>query len=193
MHRITTLACLPALVWLTTRPGFTQTTGMIGGALRDVSGAVDPGAKAAATNEGANPTRAVEGDNAAPFVQSGVTLQSNTTLQVDVRASSEQVTASSTTSLMQANSMALAQAVEPGHVADLPPNGRNVLQLLSLDAGVSDRNVPESGANGFHSTAFEFLGNYELNAANFFSGDAAASAPRIGQVAVKLFFRRDES
>ena len=106
MHRILLSACLPALVFLTPRPGFAQTTGTISGAVRDASGAVAPGAKVTATNEGTNLTRAVDADNAgqyiipqlpvgsyrvrvekegfAPFVQSGVNLQANTTVQDDI-------------------------------------------------------------------------------------------------------------
>ena len=200
-------------------------------------------------------------------MQTGISLQANTTVQVDavaqVRANAEQVTVSAKASLVQANSTALVQVIDAQRVADLPLNGRNVLQLLSLNAGVADQNVPvtyqgvnlggissanlylntvaingargsatnylldnadnnedqtslarpfpnvdavqefsvqtssfdaeygrgvggvvnvvtKSGTNGFHGTAFEFLRNYELNAANFFSGRDALKRNQFG-------------
>src|SRR6266446_6133082 len=280
---------LLALFLAAPRPGCAQATGTIAGTVRDSSGAVVPGAKITATNEGTNLTRSVEADGAgqyiipqlpvgayqvridkagfASFAQNGISLQANTTVQVDavtqVRAGAEQVTVSSTTSLVQANSSALVQVIDSQRVADLPLNGRNVLQLLSLNAGVSDQNVPvtyqgvnlggissanlylntvaingargsatnylldnadnnedqtslarpfpnvdavqefsvqtssfdaeygrgvggivnvvtKSGTNGFHGTAFEFLRNYELNAANFFSGRDALKRNQFG-------------
>jgi len=258
---------------------FPQATATISGTVRDSSGAVVPGAKITATNEGTNLARTALADDAgqyiipllpvgsyrvrvekegfAAFVQNGIGLQANTTVQVDavtnVRAGAEQVTVSAAAAMVQANSTALVQVIDSKRVADLPLNGRNVLQLLSLAAGISDQNVPvtyqgvnlggissaniylntvaingargsatnylldnadnnedqtslarpfpnvdavqefsvqtssfdaeygrgvggivnvvtKSGTNGFHGTAFEFLRNYELNAANFFSG-----------------------
>src|SRR5262249_41550216 len=176
-----------------------------------------------------------------------------------VRASAEQITVSSTASLVQTTSTTLIQVVDAQRVADLPLNGRNVLQRLSINAGVSDRSVPvtvqgtniggadlintvsingsrgsstnylldnsdhneaqtslarpfpnpdavqefsiqtssfdaeygrgvggivnvvtKSGANNFHGTAFEFLRNYDLNAANFFSGRDAVKRNQFG-------------
>src|SRR5216683_3551849 len=289
MHRILAITCLLALFLAAPRPGSAQATGTIGGTVRDSSGAVVPGAKITATNEGTNLTRSVQADDAgqyiipqlpvgayqvrvekagfATFAQNGISLQANTTVQVDavaqVRAGAEQVTVSSTASLVQANSSALVQVIDSQRVADLPLNGRNVLQLLSLNAGVSDQNVPvtyqgvnlggissanlylntvaingargsatnylldnadnnedqtslarpfpnvdavqefsvqtssfdaeygrgvggivnvvtKSGTNGFHGTAFEFLRNYKLNAANFFSGRDALKRNQFG-------------
>lgn len=40
--------------------------------------------------------------------------------------------------------------------------------------------VTRSGTNGYHGTAFEFLRNYELNAANFFSGRDALKRNQFG-------------
>jgi outer membrane receptor protein involved in Fe transport len=278
-----------ALFLVLPRPGYAQATATISGTVKDSSGAVVPGAKVTATNEDTNLSRSVLADDAgqyvipllplgayrvrvekdgfAPFVQNGISLQANTTVQVDavaqVRANAEQVTVSDRPTLVQANSTAMVQVIDTKRVADLPLNGRNVLQLLSLNAGVEDQNVPvtyqgvnlggissanlylntvaingargsatnylldnadnnedqtslarpfpnvdavqefsiqtssfdaeygrgvggvvnvvtKSGTNGFHGTAFEFLRNYELNAANFFSGRDALKRNQFG-------------
>src|SRR5437899_2337617 len=104
MHRILAIALL-ALFLAAPRPGSAQATGTISGTVRDSSGAVVPGAKITATNEGTNLTRSVEADDAgqyivpqlpvgayqvrvdkagfASFAQNGISLQANTTVQVD--------------------------------------------------------------------------------------------------------------
>jgi len=273
------------LLFALTSPLFGQTTGTISGTVHDATGAVVPGARVTATNTGTNQSRVastdaagqyalpllplgdyqvrVEKDGFAPFVQQGITLQANTQVQANatlqVRASSEHVTVNSTASLVQTTSSTLVQVVDAQRVADLPLNGRNVLQLLSLNAGVSDRGVPvtvqgsnlggaglintvsisgsrgsstnylldnsdhneaqtslarpfpnvdavqefsvqtssfdaeygrgvggivnvvtKSGTNEFHGTLFNFLRNYNLNAANFFSGRDALKRNQFG-------------
>jgi outer membrane receptor protein involved in Fe transport len=262
-----------------------QATGTISGSVHDASGAVVPGAKVTATHTETSLTRIVSSDVAgqyaipllpvgsyqvrvekegfAPFLQTGISLQANTQVQADavlqVRSSTEQVTVSSTASLVQTNSSTLVQVVDSRRVVDLPLNGRNVLQLVSLNAGVADRRVPvtlqgvnigfgtyqntvsmngargnstnylldnsdhneaqtnlarpfpnvdavqefsvqtssfdaqygrgvggivnvvtKSGTNEFHGTAFEFVRNFKLNAANFFSGRDALKRNQFG-------------
>src|SRR5436309_959447 len=147
---------------------YAQTSGTIGGIVHDATGGVVPEAAVTATNIGTNQSRSVATDSAgqyvlpllplgeyrvrvekegfAPFVQQGITLQANSQVEANValqvRASAEQVTVSSVASLVQTSSTTLVQVVDAQRVADLPLNGRNVLQLLSLNAGVSDRSVP---------------------------------------------------
>src|SRR6267142_1572699 len=145
-----------------------QVTGTITGTVRDRSGAVIPQARVTATNAETNLSRnvmtdgsgqyvvpplvvgryqiRVEKDGFAPFLQTGVLLQANTQVQVEavlqVRSAIEQVTISSTPNLIQTNSSTLVQVVDQRQVTDLPLNGRNVLQLISLDAGIMPKNVP---------------------------------------------------
>jgi carboxypeptidase family protein len=256
-----------------------QATGTLSGTVHDKSGAVVPDAKITVTNEGTNLIRSavtdatgeyvapllpvgiyhltVEKPGFSPFVQDRIRVEVNTHVQADaqlqVRSGAEQVTVNAVSSMVQANSATLVQVMDSKRVADLPLNGRNVLQLVSLAAGVSDRGVPvtyqganlggisasnlylntvsingtrgtatnylldnadnnedqtslarpfpnidaveefslqtssfdaqygrgvggivnvvtKSGTNKFHGTAFEYLRNYALNAANFFSG-----------------------
>jgi outer membrane receptor protein involved in Fe transport len=255
---------------------FAQATDTIYGTVADASGAVIPSAQVSITNTGTNQTRYVAADEGgqyvapllpvgnysvriektgfAAFVQTAVALQANTNVQVngqlEVRAASEQVTVSATPTLVQAAATTLVQVVDERRIVDLPLNGRNVLQLMSLNAGVSDSNsaggtrqintiagggyaypvsingsrgnatnfvldnasnndgytnisepypnpdavqefslqtstfdaqygrgvggvvnvVTRSGTNQLHGTAFDFLRNYQMNAANFFSG-----------------------
>ena len=252
-----------------------QVTGTITGSVRDASGVV-PQARVTATNTQTGLSRTVATDGAgqyvlselnvgsyevrveregfSAFLQTGVLLQVNTQVSVDavlqLRSATEQVTVSSTANLVQTNSSALVQVVDQQRVTDLPLNGRNILQLISLDASVLPTNVPtdvsqsynigqglyytpvsiagtrggsvnflldnadnnevqsamprpfpnvdaveefsiqvnsfdaqygkgvggvvnvvtKSGTNALHGTAFEFLRNFKLNAANFFSG-----------------------
>src|SRR5579859_7398802 len=145
-----------------------QVTGTITGTVRDASGAVVPLARVTATNTQTGLSRTVTTDGAgqyvlpelvvgsyevrveregfSPFLQKGVLLQVNTQVSVDavlqLRSATEQVTVSSTANLVQTNSSALVQVVDQQRVTDLPLNGRNVLQLISLYASVLPTNVP---------------------------------------------------
>ena len=264
---------------------FGQTPGTISGNVHDATGALVPDAVVTATNIGTNQSRSattdaagqyvlpllplgeyhvrVEKEGFAPFVQQGITLQANSQVQANatlqVRASAEQVTVNSVASLVQTTSSTLVQVVDSQRIADLPLNGRNVLQLLNINAGVYDRGVTvtvqgtnlgggelintvsingsrgsstnylldnsdhneaqtslarpfpnvdavqefsvqtssfdaeygrgvggivnvvtKSGTNAFHGTLFDFLRNYKLNAANFFSGRDALKRNQFG-------------
>ena len=146
---------------------FAQGTGTIHGAVYDESGAVVPGARVTSNNVATNQTRTVETNTRglyvipalpvgnyevriehegfAPFLQRNVLLQVNTTVQVNgtlqVGATTEQVTVSADATLTQTQSTTLVQVVDERRVTDLPLNGRNVLQLMTLNAGISDQNA----------------------------------------------------
>jgi Carboxypeptidase regulatory-like domain len=159
----TVAGCLFAALIMT--PGLLgQATGTIYGTVYDPSGAVLPGATIAITNEGTNQMRTVQADGAgkfvAPllpagtyrvridhsgfssFVQHGVTLEADTTVQVPVMlqltATAQNLVVNANATLVQANSTNLVQVVDQRRIEDLPLNGRNVLQLMALDAGISE-------------------------------------------------------
>ena len=155
----------PALFLLASAAAFAQASGTIHGTVYDSTGAIVPTVSVTITNIGTNLTRAVTADDLgqyvapllpvgsysvrvekvgfATFLQTGVTLQVNTNVQVNAvlqpRASSEQVTVTSDAVMVQATSTNLVQVVDARRIVDLPLNGRNILQLMSLNAGVSDR------------------------------------------------------
>ncbi len=252
---------------------FAQATGTISGTVFDKSGAVAPDTQVTVTNSGTGLTRRVRTGDSGQFVvnllpvgvydvvaeksgfantvRRGVELQVNTTVQlnieIDVRTAAEQVTVAGQAEMVQATSTTLVQVVDQRRVQDLPLNGRNVLQLMTLNAGVTTDNagggtgqiqnfggpvtasingsrgngtnflldngdqndsyvnislpfpnpdavqefsiqtstfdaqygrgiggvvnaVTKSGTNQFHGSLFEYLRNYRMNAANFFSG-----------------------
>ena len=164
------LVCL--LLLLTALPALlvAQVTGTITGSVVDTSGAAVPQAKVTATSVGTNLARTgetdgngqfvlpmlavgtyevrVEKEGFSPFLQKDVLLQANSQVAVgavlQVRSGSEVVTVSATSNLLQTNSSTLVQVVDQQRVADLPLNGRNVLSLIALDAGILTRNVPSS-------------------------------------------------
>jgi hypothetical protein len=271
--RYSLLATLFLLLGSTSLILFAQATGTITGTIFDKSGAAVPEAQIVITNTGTGLTRRLQTDVSGQFVvnllpvgiydlvaeksgfattlRKGLELQVNTTVQVtvelDVRSTAEQVTVTGQADLVQATSTTLVQVVDQRRVQDLPLNGRNVLQLMTLNAGVTtesagggtsqiqnvggavtasingsrgngtnflldngDHNdsftnialpfpnpdavqefsiqastfdaqygrgiggvvnvVTKSGTNTFHGSLFEYLRNYKLNAANFFSG-----------------------
>ncbi|MBM3739166.1 MAG: TonB-dependent receptor [Acidobacteria bacterium] len=252
---------------------FAQATGTISGTVYDRSGAVVPDTQVTITNTGTGLTRRVQAGGAGQFVvnllpvgtydltaeragfaasvRKGVELQVNTTVQItfelDIRSTAEQVTVAGQADLVQATSTTLVQVVDQRRVQDLPLNGRNVLQLMTLNAGVTTDNagggtgqiqnmgsavtasingsrgngtnflldngdhndsyvnialpfpnpdavqefsiqastfdaqygrgtggvvnvVTKSGTNQFHGSLFEYMRNFRMNAANFFSG-----------------------
>jgi hypothetical protein len=262
------------LAALTLAPmAFGQAAGTITGTVYDKSGAVIPEAQITVTNTGTGLVRQVSADNSGQFVanllpvgvydvrvekagfnntiRQGIALQVNTTVQLsidlDVRSAAEQVTVTGQAELVQSTSTTLVQVVDQRRIEDLPLNGRNVLQLMTLNAGVTTeragagtaqiQNVggavaasingsrgtgtnflldngehndsftnvglpfpnpdavqefsiqastfdaqygrgvggvvnvaTKSGTNDLHGSLFEYLRNYKMNAANFFSG-----------------------
>ncbi len=150
---------------LTTVTLFAQANGTIHGTVYDSTGAVIPGVTVTVTNTGTNLTRVITADESgqyvapllpvgsysvkvekggfATFTQTGITVQVNTNIQANAtltpRAANEQVTVTSDAVMVQATATNLVQVVDQRRIVDLPLNGRNILQLMSLNAGVSDR------------------------------------------------------
>ena len=285
MRRLFVCAFLFGMAWAG-KVAYAQATGTIHGTVIDASGAVIPNAQITATNIHTNQPRAVLTDSSGaylfsllpagdysvrvasagflPFLQTGITLLANTDVQVDatlrIAAASETVNVNASPLMVQTMATNMVQVVEQRRIEDLPLNGRNVLQLISLNSGVSDRGaaggtiqintfasgqyhfsasingsrgngtnfllddadnnddftnianpypnpdavqevsiqsstfdaqygrgvggvvnvVTRSGTNQIHGTAFEFLRNYQLNAANFFSGRDALKRNQFG-------------
>ena len=154
---------------------FGQATGAIHGVVRDESGAVVPGARVSVTNIDSNQTRTLssneEGDylaSALPpgnysvrvektgfkaFLQNGITVAVNLDLQADATLSlgsaSSEVTVDAAPPLVQTVTTNVVQIVGQQEMVDLPLNGRNVLQLTAMDAGVSnDPRVDETVLQG---------------------------------------------
>jgi len=168
-----------------------QATGTIGGTVKDSTGAAIAGAEVTATNAGTNASRVAVTDSGGqfsfpalptgayeirvaiagftPFLQKAITLEPNTQSQIDValkvKSETEQVTVSDTPTVLQTSSSTLVQVVDAKRVSDLPLNGRNILQLISLNAGVSDRRVPVTvqGANLGQFGGGNFLNNVSIN------------------------------
>jgi len=144
---------------------FAQANGTIHGTVYDSTGAVVPGVTVTITNAGTNLARTVAADESgryvapllpvgsynvrvekagfAKFVQTGITLQVNSNVQANAvltpGAVNEQVTVSSDAVMVQATTTNLMLVVDARRIVDLPLNGRNILQLMLLSAGVSDR------------------------------------------------------
>jgi hypothetical protein len=142
-----------------------QATGTINGSVYDSTGALVPGAAVTVTNTGTNQTRSaitdssgnyvlpllpvgnysvrVEKEGFTPFLQASLTLQVNTTIQVnatlEVRGTAEQISVTASATMVQTTATNLVQVVDERRIVDLPLNGRNVLQLMTLSSGVSDR------------------------------------------------------
>lgn len=142
-----------------------QATGTIHGTAFDSSGAAVPEVSVTAMNVNTNQSRKVVADSVgqyaipllpvgdynvsvekegfAPYLQTGIKLQVSTDVEVnarlEVKAAAEHVIVRENTTLVQTTTSALVQVVDERRIADLPLNGRNVLQLMALNSGVSDR------------------------------------------------------
>ncbi|HUQ92360.1 MAG TPA: carboxypeptidase regulatory-like domain-containing protein [Bryobacteraceae bacterium] len=182
---------------------YAQANGTIHGTVYDSTGAVIPGVRVTVTNTGTNLARViaadesgqyvapllpvgsysvrVEKDGFAPFLQTGITLQVNTNVQANAvlapRAANEQVTVSSDAVMVQTATTNLMQVVDARRIEDLPLNGRNILQLMSLSAGVSDRGatggtlqINTIGGGQYHSPVS--INGARGNATNFLLDNA---------------------
>ncbi len=175
-------------------------TGAISGVVRDSSHAIVSHAEVSATETATNFTRTAESDTngeyrllalppgqyiltaTAPgfekFVTTGITLQINDQLHVDVNlqigAVKEAVTVEANAVQVETESTQLGQVVGTKQILSLPLNGRSFLDLLGLQAGVApatsgsmQQDRPVSGTlstgnvsvNGQRETANAFLVN----------------------------------
>jgi hypothetical protein len=146
------------------------TSGSIVGTVTDSTGGVVPNAAVTLTNTGTSEHRTVQADangsyrfvNLVPGVykldievagfkhltRDGIQVQVQAEIRIDaamqVGQISETVEVSAETPLMRTETAELSQMVEGRTVLELPLNGRNVLNLVTLTPGV----VPQTGTSG---------------------------------------------
>src|SRR5262252_1027371 len=144
-----------------------QATAQISGTVRDASGAVLPGADITATQTETGIVRSTisneTGSYILPtlplgpyklevslpgfrtFVQAGILLQVNSNPQInailEVGQKSELVEVQANTALVETRTVGVGQVMETQRILELPLNGRNVTELITLGAGATS--VPE--------------------------------------------------
>jgi hypothetical protein len=144
-------------------PVFGQAFGTISGNVTDPSGAGVPGATVTATEAGTGFARSVTADPTGHFIipnlrptqynftvvqtgfkkaiREGVTLLANQALTLDFKlelgTTLQAVTVSGRAALVNTTTQTLSDVITADRVVDLPLNGRNAVQLMSLVPGVS--------------------------------------------------------
>ena len=199
--------CLPLLILLAMAAvaKAQSTSGSIIGTVHDASGSVIPGAKLTLTNTGTSETRALESDsngsyqfvNLAPgryeitIEKQGFKRKVFTNLQVEVQQVvredaaldvgnvTETVQVTEQAALLETEQSTLSQSVQGRTVQEMPLNGRNVMNLVSLAPGVvpqgNTSGNPMGGANGSSFNANGW-GNYQIGggaanqSASYFDG-----------------------
>ena len=161
-------------IFLVVRPiGGQTTTATVSGTVTDASGALVAGAKVDVKNVGTGITKSVTSDNQGRYrvpelivgdyevqasqagfqtiVRKGITLTVGSEAVVDfslqVGQAQQTVTVEAQASQVDTSSVALSTLVEPTQMNELPLNGRNFEQLLTLAPGV--QTIPASGG-GFY-------------------------------------------
>ncbi len=164
------LALFAGVLFSTRSANAQNAFGSLVGTVTDSSGAVVPGAAVTLTNLGTNEKKVVQSDAAGNYrfvslqptqykveiektsykrvVQSPITIQVDATSRLDVSlqvgAASETIEVTTQAPLLQTESGTLGSQVEGKTVQEMPLNGRNVTNLISLVPGV----VPQGAAMG---------------------------------------------
>jgi Carboxypeptidase regulatory-like domain/TonB dependent receptor-like, beta-barrel len=189
-------------------------TASVNGTARDSSGAVIPGAKVLLHNVATNVDRTTVTNDVGRYVVVNVppgqyrlsvtkqgfeTQASNLTLVVDqtatldftmpVGATTQTVTVQATAVQLQASTAELGTAITHAPVNDLPLNGRNFTQLLTLTPGVSPANVSQNSSGVSRAGvvgAYSFPSvNGQMNRSNFFIVDGVTDyEPTVSTYAV---------
>src|SRR5581483_10033565 len=192
-----------------------ETTGTILGAVHDSTGAAISNAKLTITNEGTGAQRTlttdatgeytvkllpvgkytvrVEATGFAPYVQHGVTVNVNENARVDAQmrpgAVEQAVEVVADASQVDTTVATLGKVVDERKVTDLPLNGRNFLQLGSLQPGVTPitPNLAKSGSgaaadqgfnvNGLRTQANVFMVDGGLDTDIFFTSSVLRPPP----------------
>ncbi|HEX4278988.1 MAG TPA: carboxypeptidase regulatory-like domain-containing protein [Bryobacteraceae bacterium] len=142
---------------------YAQSVSQITGTIRDASGLAVPSAEVTATQTGTGLVRTaassadgtyvlpslpigpyrieVKKEGFSTYVQNGVVLQVDTAPTVDatlkVGAVSEQVSVEAAAAMVETHSTGVGQVVNQQQVVDLPLNGRQVTQLITLAGGAT--------------------------------------------------------
>src|SRR6266404_348736 len=158
-----TLSFVLACLLLATQLGFGQTFGSISGETRDSSGAIVTGAAVTVVNAGTNATRTVTtneaGEYAFPSLPPGMysvrvektgfksVVRNQVELQVQLAARidfelqigqiNESVEVRADAALLVTDNSTVGTVIENKRIVELPLNGRNYLQLVSLAPNVS--------------------------------------------------------
>ena len=184
-HRAIRLSCLILLgSFLLSVASFAQDKATIVGTITDPTGAVVPGVKVTVTNTGTMVSRVVETNSAGNYIapelpigkssvraefkgfkayeRTGIVLNVNDNLRVDIQMEVGEVTQSVTVSevavVVQTESGEVSDVISGQQVTQLAINGRNFFQLATLIPGASslmpDFNLPipvgSSGAISFN-------------------------------------------
>lgn len=179
MRRLSiTLFSLVSLLLAATAFGQTSTS-QLSGTVSDASGALVPGASVTLVNESTGVTLRQNTTDAGVFafaaipagvytvrveakgfrtaVRTGNTVQVNTPVTVDivleVGAATESVVVSASSELLQTSTATVGNVVEQRSIVNLPLNGRNPLNLLMYEPGVTQRSGNTVNVNGARSTA----------------------------------------
>jgi hypothetical protein len=195
--------------------GQTTTVSQISGVVQDASGAAVAGAQVTVTNADTAAARSVvtgtDGGYAitnlvvgpyrlqvtkegfATYSQSGIVLQVNSNPQINIAlkigAVSEQVEVQANAGMVETQNTSVGQVIDERRVVDLPLNGRNATQLITLSGGaVSAVNPNASGTTASTGgivnnlnyptvAAFSVAGG-QGNATNFFLDGGSHMDPR---------------
>ena len=170
-----TLLTLAVAVWMITPALFAQSSANIVGTVRDTSGALIPGARVSVTqvlmgytqSRQSGPDGAyslpllpvgkyqmmVEKDGFQKYVQTDIVLAVNDNATIDVTLSvgavTEAVTVTGTAPLVEAQSGTIKGLVDQQRIVDLPLNGRDITQLMAIQAGVISQGGSFGEGNAF--------------------------------------------
>ena len=173
MKKLLVLALLACMPVLTTRlSAQSAAVSQISGVVQDATGASVPAAHLTITNTATSAARSVDAaadgsytftnlvvgpyklqvtkDGFSTFNQTGIVLQVNSNPQINVSLKvgtvSEQVEVQANAAMVETQSTGVGQVIDQRRVVDLPLNGRNVTQLITLSGGSVSAVQP--GANG---------------------------------------------
>ncbi|MEJ7607918.1 MAG: carboxypeptidase-like regulatory domain-containing protein, partial [Bryobacteraceae bacterium] len=159
----TRLFALAIIVASLALPLSAQTFGDISGEVRDASGASIAGAQVTVTNTGTNATRNVQSNESGnysfpalppgiyvlkaektgfkSYTRPGIELQVQQSARIDIDLPvgqvSESVEVSASAALLSTENATVGTVIENKRIVELPLNGRNYLQLVSLSPNVS--------------------------------------------------------
>jgi hypothetical protein len=196
------LAGLAVLGVLSALPSYAQlSTASVTGIVRDSSGSAVPNVKITLENTGTTVQHVTQSNSAGNYVflnitpgpytleatapnfqttripQFNLAVNQTATLDITLQVGTVQqsVTVEATGELVQASTAELGAVVAAKQVVDLPLNGRNFTQLLSLTPGVAPVSVSQNSGgfgNVASGTQFSFPAiNGQTNRSNFFMTD----------------------